>query len=536
MPDACSTPSTRRRRCGRSARTPRTGCSGTSTSLDELAGRLRALGDDELEALTLLGERGKLKCSNGKQANWAGDAKDAAIKACAISSDAREAALVAITRPAISNVLGALVREVAAAAAQRRADGRVTFHDLLVHRPQPAPRRHRGAARARGPLPDPAARRVPGHRPAPDRRRPAHRGRPRARRRGDRLATRSSPVPARAVHRRRPEAVDLPVPARRHRAVRRGRWRRSPTTCSSSRESFRSRPGIIEWVNATLAHLMRDDASGLQVRVRRRCTRSGPPTPRSRCRSRASAARSPSWTSRSRTSAVARPTSSPQLARRVRDDGWRVQAPAGTPGAEPLGAGSDEWVRPARFSDVAVLLPDPHPARPSSSARSRPPTSRSASRASRCSSRPPSAATWSRSWARSTTRRTRSGSSPRCAPPRSGARTPISSTTARPVGAGRSSAPCPRSCPPTTRCSSAWPSCARSTSATSGRPRPRPSSGSCGSASLLDDRARAPAAARSLAPAALPHRRRARVHRRGRCEPAAASSSGSTSRGRRARG
>ncbi len=101
-------------------------------TLDELGGRLRTMTDDELEALALLGERSNLKCSFGKQGSWRDDGKERAVNACIAANDARTAAIAAVTQPAISNVLGALVREVATAAGWRRHEGRVTFHDLLV--------------------------------------------------------------------------------------------------------------------------------------------------------------------------------------------------------------------------------------------------------------------------------------------------------------------------------------------------------------------------------------------------------------------
>ncbi|MGZ4802798.1 MAG: UvrD-helicase domain-containing protein, partial [Acidimicrobiia bacterium] len=85
-------------------------------TLDELGGRLRELQHDELEALALLGERANLKCNLGKQTNWPNDGKEAAAKACAIVQDARDAAVAAVTQPAILTVLAALVREVANAA------------------------------------------------------------------------------------------------------------------------------------------------------------------------------------------------------------------------------------------------------------------------------------------------------------------------------------------------------------------------------------------------------------------------------------
>ncbi len=89
-------------------------------------------------------------------------------------------------------------------------------------RPRAAPRPRAGRRCAPAPpraLPAAAPRRVPGHRPDPDRAGRADRRR-RSRRSGDRrrawTRSRGTGPP---VRRRRPEAVDLPVPPRRHRHV-----------------------------------------------------------------------------------------------------------------------------------------------------------------------------------------------------------------------------------------------------------------------------------------------------------------------------
>jgi ATP-dependent helicase/nuclease subunit A len=322
--------------------------------LDELAGRLRALGGDELEALALLGERGKLKCTNGKQANWAGDSKDAAVKACAISSDAREAALVAIIQPAISNVLGALVREVAAATAHRRADGRVTFHDLLVLardllRDDTAVR-HALADRYpillldefqdTDPLQIDVALRIAGVREHAD-----------------------AATDWRAIEARPGAVFIVGDPKQSIYRFRRADIELYGTVMDTLTddvlelsESFRSRPGIIEWVNAALPHLMRGEDSGLQVPYvplhAFRPADPAAPVPVARLGGPVSKKDEPIADLRRREA-----DELAALALRIRAEGWRVQAPSGFPGAEPLGDGSDEWVRPARFSDVAVLLP-----------------------------------------------------------------------------------------------------------------------------------------------------------------------------------
>jgi ATP-dependent helicase/nuclease subunit A len=322
--------------------------------LDELAGRLRALRDDELEALALLGERSKLQQSRGRKPSWTEGAKEAAVEACTVTADAREAALVTVIQPAISNVLRALVREVAAATAQRRADGRVTFHDLLVLARDllrdDAAVRHALAERYpillldefqdTDPLQIDVALRIAGVRTAADSGTGWREIEPRP------GAVFIVGDPKQSIYRFRRADIEL--------------YGTVMATLTDDvlelSESFRSRPGIIDWVNATLPHLMQDDGSGLQVpyvplhafrpadpevavpvaRLGRAVARKEVPIPDLRRREADELA---------------------ALAGRIRADGWRVEAPAGAPGAEPLDDGSDEWVRPARYSDVAVLLP-----------------------------------------------------------------------------------------------------------------------------------------------------------------------------------
>ena len=91
--------------------------------------------------------------------------------------------------------------------------GVLNFQDLLLEVLAAAARPAAGARVLPPALHAPVRRRVPGHRPAAGRGRPVpDRGRPGA----ERLA-RLPPGAGLAVRRRRPEAVDLPLPARRHR-------------------------------------------------------------------------------------------------------------------------------------------------------------------------------------------------------------------------------------------------------------------------------------------------------------------------------
>ncbi len=121
-------------------------------------------------------------------------------------------------------------------------------------------------------------------------------------------------------------------------------------------ESFRSRPGVIEWVNQALGALIQKDDAGLQVaysplhtfrpadpEVPVPVARLGGPVPKG------------SVTIGDLR--VSEATELAALALSIRSDGWRVRAEPGEPGAIPLDARSDEWVRPARLADIAVLLP-----------------------------------------------------------------------------------------------------------------------------------------------------------------------------------
>ena len=121
-------------------------------------------------------------------------------------------------------------------------------------------------------------------------------------------------------------------------------------------ESFRSRPGIIDWVNTALGALIQEDSDGLQVAYSalHAFRPADPEVPAPVARLGGAAPKKSISLGDLR---VREATELAALAQRIRDDGWRVAANADEPGAVPLGPGTDEWVRPARFADVAVLLP-----------------------------------------------------------------------------------------------------------------------------------------------------------------------------------
>ncbi len=231
--------------------------------LQELGDRLRVLQHDELEALALLGERAKLTCTYGKQGSWRDDGKELAAKACSVANDARLAALAAVVDPAISNLLAALVREVASAARRRTHEGRVTFHDLLVL----ARNLLRDDGRVRAALADrfqvllldefqdtdplqiDLAMRIGGIASEAD------------------VAVDWSDISA------RPGALfvvgDPKQSIYRFRRADIELYGQVVETLTESvlelTESFRSRPGIIDWVNAAMGALIQEDADGLQV-------------------------------------------------------------------------------------------------------------------------------------------------------------------------------------------------------------------------------------------------------------------------------
>ena len=323
-------------------------------TLDELGGRLREMEDDELEALALLGERAKLTFKNGKQGSWRDDGKELAAKACTLANDARSVAIAAVTQPAISNVLSALVREVASATHWRRREGRVTFHDLLVT----ARNLLRDDSRVRealasrfhvllldefqdtDPLQIDLAMRIGGIAAQAE-----------VAARWNEISARPGALfivgdPKQSIYRFRRADIEL--------------YGEVVSTLTEDvlelTESFRSRPGIIDWVNQALGTLIQKDEDGLQVAYSPlhafRPTDPEVPVPVARLGGPA-----PKGSVSVGDLRVREATELAALAQQVRTDGWRVGARADEPGAIRLDPSSDEHVRPARYADIAVLMP-----------------------------------------------------------------------------------------------------------------------------------------------------------------------------------
>ena len=95
----------------------------------ELVGRMAARGD-ELEVLAVLGDPVKLTCRYGRADNWP-DVDDVRAR-CAAADAARTAVVTEVQSEVLPPLLERLRRFTLQAAATRRTEGRVEFHDLLV--------------------------------------------------------------------------------------------------------------------------------------------------------------------------------------------------------------------------------------------------------------------------------------------------------------------------------------------------------------------------------------------------------------------
>ncbi len=92
--------------------------------------RLAAVGDEET-ALSELAQLPTLRCTYGQKGHW-GDRVDEVRAACQEAQDARNAVLETVRRSVLADVLPRLAAFVLGAADERRVEGRITFHDLLV--------------------------------------------------------------------------------------------------------------------------------------------------------------------------------------------------------------------------------------------------------------------------------------------------------------------------------------------------------------------------------------------------------------------
>ena len=165
----------------------------------------------------------------------------------------------------------------------------------------------------------------------------------RERRRARRELARAAAPAGRAHSRRRPEAVDLPLPARRHRRLRRGparaaRRRRAPQLV----QNFRSTGGVIDWVNDVFDRVL--------VEAGRRAAGQHPAR-------RRPTASSPTSRARSASSAASRPTNADEAR-----DGGGAAARGDDPARGRAKAGGCATATPAtsgrrRYGDIAILFP-----------------------------------------------------------------------------------------------------------------------------------------------------------------------------------
>ena len=89
-------------------------------------------GSDSLATLQVLDTLPPLRSSFGRQENWGGRIAEVRA-ACAQAEEARLEALDAVRRAVLGDLVARLATFTLAAAEERRVEGRITFHDLLVH-------------------------------------------------------------------------------------------------------------------------------------------------------------------------------------------------------------------------------------------------------------------------------------------------------------------------------------------------------------------------------------------------------------------
>ena len=93
---------------------------------------LSSAGPDPLAVLQLLDTLPPFRSSLGRQENWGGRIAEVR-NACARAEDARLETLDAVRRAVLGDLVARLAAFTLASAEQRRSEGRLTFHDLLVH-------------------------------------------------------------------------------------------------------------------------------------------------------------------------------------------------------------------------------------------------------------------------------------------------------------------------------------------------------------------------------------------------------------------
>jgi ATP-dependent helicase/nuclease subunit A len=87
---------------------------------------------DPLAALQLLDTLPPLRCAHGRQENWTGHIAEVRA-ACAEAEQIRLDVLDEVRRAVLGDLVARVATFTVSAAEQRRTEGRLTFHDLLVH-------------------------------------------------------------------------------------------------------------------------------------------------------------------------------------------------------------------------------------------------------------------------------------------------------------------------------------------------------------------------------------------------------------------
>ncbi len=101
-------------------------------TLTDARSLLSSAGSDALAVLQLLDTMPALRSSLGRQENWAGQIAQVRA-ACAEAEEARLEVLDGVRRAVLGDLVARLAAFTLAAAEERRVEGRLTFHDLLVH-------------------------------------------------------------------------------------------------------------------------------------------------------------------------------------------------------------------------------------------------------------------------------------------------------------------------------------------------------------------------------------------------------------------
>jgi ATP-dependent exoDNAse (exonuclease V) beta subunit len=94
--------------------------------------QLTAAHPDTLAVLQLLDTLPPFRCAQGRQENWDGHIADVRA-ACAEAEQSRTDLLDEVRRAVLGDLVARLATFTVAAAEQRRVEGCITFHDLLVH-------------------------------------------------------------------------------------------------------------------------------------------------------------------------------------------------------------------------------------------------------------------------------------------------------------------------------------------------------------------------------------------------------------------